>query len=289
MSICQIITDSTADLKDSLLECNHLHVMSIPLTLKEHEISYVDNKDFHIHDFYNDLREGIAYNTSQISPNTYNEVFERYLSEGQDILYIAFSSALSSTYNSACISASELKEKYPNRKLYICDSLCASAGQGLLVQTAVEKQLEGMSIDELYQWVEHAKNQICHWFSVKDLMYLKRSGRLSSTQAFLGTAFKINPILHVDPTGHLVPVTKVRGRKNSIHKIVETFEKGWDGDKSNYVFIAHGDCEEDAVYLQSLLLEKYPDVKFHITTIGPVIGTHAGPDVILLCYFGNNR
>ena len=211
------------------------------------------------------------------------------LAAGDDALVLVFSSGLSTTYQSAEIAADELREKYPERTIKVVDTLCASRGQGLLVWYAAKKRDEGMNLEEVYNWCESHKLNLCHWFTVDDLVYLKRGGRVSAATALLGTMLNIKPVLHVDDEGHLISMGKVRGRKASIEAIAKKLgETGIPGENDT-VFICHGDCIEDAQYLEKLVKEKYGVKEVYIYYTGAVIGSHSGPGTLALFFLGEHR
>ena len=215
---------------------------------------------------------------------------EPFLEAGEDVLILAFSSGLSTTYQSAVIAAKEMRENYPDRKIRVVDTLCAALGQGLLVWYACQKRDSGMGLDDLTDWVEEHKLHICHWVTVDDLDHLKRGGRISATTAFFGGMLNIKPMIFVDNEGHLINTAKVRGRKASIEFIVKKFGETGTGFDNETVFIGHGDCPEDAAVLEKLVREQYPQIKNVITGyVGPVIGAHTGPGVLVLFYMGEHR
>ena len=216
---------------------------------------------------------------------------EEVLKTGEDALVITFSSGLSTTYQSAEIAASELREKYPERKIYVVDSLCASLGQGLFVYYAAKKRTAGMGLEELYSWCLENRLHLCHWFTVDDLMYLKRGGRVSAATALVGTMLSIKPVLHVDDEGHLIPLSKVRGRKKSLNALVDGMEKqmGSFREKNDIIFLSHGDCYEDALYVQEQIKKRFGIEKFMISPVGPTIGAHSGPGTVALFFMGEAR
>ena len=211
------------------------------------------------------------------------------LEGGEDVLVLAFSSGLSTTYQSAVIAAEELKERYPDRKILVVDSLCASLGQGLLAFHAAKKRDAGMPMEALARWLEENRLHLCHWFTVNDLMYLKRGGRISAATAVMGTMLSIKPILHVDNEGHLVSVGKVRGRKASIQALAEKVGELARGYDNPVMFISHGDCPEDAQYLADLLKQRYGVKEVYINYVGAVIGSHSGPGTLALFFLGDHR
>ena len=202
---------------------------------------------------------------------------------------LTFSSGLSATYQSAVIAADELKEQYPDRTVMVVDTRCASLGQGLLVYYTCKKRDEGLSLQELAAWVEENKCHLCHWFTVDDLMYLKRGGRVSAATALVGTMLQIKPVLHVDDEGHLISKSKARGRKASIEALCNKAIELGAGYENDIMYICHGDCEEDANRLAAMLKEKCGVKEVFIGYTGAVIGSHSGPGTLALFFLGKNR
>ena len=287
MSNYKIITDSASDLPGDLLQ--NLNVDKIPLTVLFQGETRSDSVDEGIKAFYDGLRAGEVATTSAVNPDGWASVIEPALQAGQDVLVLAFSSGLSTTYQSAVIAASELLETYTDRKIYVVDTLCASLGQGLLVWLACQKRDAGMELEALRDWVEENKLHLCHWFTVDDLMFLKRGGRVSATTALVGTMLQIKPVLHVDDEGHLINVAKARGRKASIDALAKKVAELGEGFDNETMFISHGDCAEDAEYLARVLKEKHGAKHVHINHVGAVIGSHAGPGVLALFFLGKHR
>ena len=205
------------------------------------------------------------------------------------MLYLGFSSGLSGTFNAGALAVNELSEKYPERKLYAVDTLCASLGQGLIVYLCWQQQQAGRSIEEVRDYAEKIKLNVCHWFTVDDLMFLKRGGRVSAATAIVGSMLSIKPVMHVDNEGHLIKVDTARGRKASIRALVAEMEKRGTDLAGQHIFISHGDCEEDAKYLASLVREKCGVKDVTINYVGPVIGAHSGPGTIALFFLGKHR
>ena len=287
MSDYKIITDSGCDLPGQWL--SRLDVQAVPLIVNYKGEALEDSVDGKIQEMYNGLRAGEAATTSAVNPSRWEALMEPVLDQGQDLLVIAFSSGLSTTYQSAVIAANDLKEKYPDRKIIVVDSLSASLGQGLLVWYACQKKAEGLSLEELATWVESNRYHLCHWFTVDDLMYLKRGGRVSATTALVGTMLKIKPVLHMDDEGHLINMSKTRGRKASIEALADkAVELGKSYDNST-MFICHGDCLEDAQYLAQLVKEKCGVKDVLIGYTGAVIGSHSGPGTLALFFMGEKR
>lgn len=279
--------DSTADLSEEILK--GMDVEMVKLTFEMNGRNYFDG-ELPMESFYKKLREGAVSKTAQIAPATYEEIFEKDLAAGYDILYLAFSSGLSGSYNSSCIARDNLLEKYPDAKIICIDSLCASTGEGLLLYKADEKKKSGMGIDELAKWLEATRLHLCHVFTVDDLKFLRRGGRVSATAAFAGTLLGIKPLLHVDNDGHLIPLGKVRGRKQSLNKLVDMMQERVNGWDNPVVMICHGDAKDDAQYVADLVRERFgkqTDVKICYT--GTVIGSHSGPGTLALFFMGEQR
>ena len=241
--------------------------------------------------FYDKMRAGSMTKTQQASIEDTEKVFREILQEGKDILHIAFSSGLSGTANAARLAAENMMEEFPGRKIIVIDSLCASLGQGLLVDYALKLQQQGKTMEETAKWQEDHIQNICHLFTVEDLKYLQRGGRISKTTALVGTMIGIKPVLHVDPEGKLVSISKVRGRKQSIQALVNKMEENigkYRGEKQP-IFISHGDCIEDANYLAELVKERFGYDEFLINDVGPTIGAHSGPGTLALFFMGETR
>ena len=283
----QIITDSCCDFPNGTYA--GLKLVKVPLSVEFRGQVYDDKNDDRLKEMYDGLRAGESAKTSAINPDRWARAMEGVLAAGEDVLVMAFSSGLSTTYQSAVIAAEELREKYPDRKIFVVDTLSASMGEGLLVWYACRKRDEGMPLEELYAWAEDAKLHLCHWFTVDDLMYLKRGGRISAATAVVGTMLQIKPVLHMDDEGHLISMAKARGRKASIDALVRKVgELGQDYDNST-MFISHGDCLEDAEYLASQLREKCGAKEVIISYVGAVIGSHSGPGTVALFFLGKHR
>lgn len=288
MSDYVIISDATLDLPLDVLEQHNINV--IPMTFTLNDVSYThypDEREITLENFYKTIAEGGLSQSSQIPPIVYQEFMEEFLKQGKDIYYIAFSSGLSGTYNSGRMVIEDLKEKYPDRVLLCSDTLCASIGEGLLVLTAAKKKEAGCSIEELHQWVEENRMNFLHWFTVKDLFYLKRGGRLSSIEALVGTALKIRPVLTTSEEGKLVVYSKIRGAKKELEFMVNALETQAIDPKNQTVIIGHSDNLEQAQALEQLIKEKNLVQEIIIAQIGPIIGTHTGPGMLALTFFGN--
>ena len=286
MSAFKIITDSCADFTTELYRQLDVTYAPLNVLLKgELHNNLIDDAD--VKTLYNALREGEMPTTSAANPDGWMEVMKPVLEEGKDVLCIAFSSALSTTYQSAVIAANELAEEFPDRKIKVVDSLCAALGQGYLIYHACKKRDAGMNLEEVTAWVEENKLHVAHWVTVDDLFHLKRGGRVSGATAVVGTMLNIKPIIHVSDEGKLVNVGKARGRKPAMDTLLKKYaELALDHDA---VFIAHGDCLEDAQTLEQELKEKFGVKYVHIGYVGGVIGAHTGPGVLAIFFLGKNR
>lgn len=290
MNEYKIFSDSTTDLSPELIQ--ELDVEIIPLTFimgGNSYLNYPDEREMTSKEFYKRIRAGETSTTNQLNAVQFIEAFEPYLKKGVDIFYMAFSSGLSGTYSAACITAEELRAKYPERKIVVVDTLAASMGEGLLVYNAVQKKKEGATIEELKTWVEEKRNKMAHWFTVDDLNHLKRGGRVSGAAAFFGTVLGIKPVLHVDDEGHLIPMEKVRGRRQSLDALVSHMVKTVEHPNKQMIFISHGDALDDAKYVAQKIREKFPVKGICIHSIGPVIGAHSGPGTIALFFLAKNK
>ena len=289
MSNYKIITDSSCDFTKAQYAKLDLTFAPLYLNYKGESIpSFTEPKD--LHKFYDSLREGEMPTTSAVNPDQWAAAIEPALKEGKDALVLGFSSGLSTTYQSAVIAAEDLKEKYPDRKIIVIDTLCAALGQGLLAWYACQKRDEGLSLEELAAWVENHKLNLCHEVTVNDLNHLKRGGRVSATTALVGTMLNIKPMIHVDNDGKLATIAKKRGRKGAMEQIVKRFGELSGNRDNETVFIGHGDCPEDAETLAAMVKAKCPQVKnVEIGYVGGVIGAHTGPGVLVLFFMGDHR
>ena len=281
-----LITDSACDILPEKLQEWKVELIRLPYLFTDDGKELLDN-DQPMKEFYNEMRGGRVAKTSGVNENTFATVFTAFLEEGKDILYLAFSSGLSVTCENGKKVAAQLAEKYPDRTIRVVDSLCASAGQGLFVYLAAQNRDRGMNVNENADAMENDKLHICHWFTVEDLKYLKRGGRVSAATALLGTALNVKPVLHVDNEGHLIKMTQVHGRKKSIRRMAEMLGETILEDTP--VFISHGDCLEDAELLAKILKEEYGRETNLITGIGSVIGAHSGPGTLALFFRGRER
>ena len=283
----RVITDTGCDYPEQMYQDLNLGLVRLTVNFRGESVNTYSEE--WLKDMFNGLRAGESASTAAANPMDWADVIEPVLAGGEDALVLVFSSGLSTTYQSAVIAANELMEKYPDRKVNVVDTLCASLGQGLFVYYACKKRDEGLDLEALTAWCEEKKFNLCHWFTVDDLMYLKRGGRISATTALVGTMLQIKPILHMDDEGHLINVSKVRGRKAAIEAIAKKLgETGLPGENDT-IFICHGDCMEDAQYLGKLAKEKYGVKNVFIYYVGAVIGSHSGPGTLSIFYLGQHR
>ncbi|TCL43276.1 DegV family protein [Harryflintia acetispora] len=283
-----ITCNNTADLPQEFIEKNGLPIAHLGYSIDGEDYDG-DQKKLDPKDFYALMREGKMTKTHQVSPEGARAVIEPFLQQGYDVLHIAFSSGLSGTCGSTEVAAQELREQYPERKIEVVDSLCASLGEGLLVYRALKLKSEGKTLDEVRDWLYENRLHLCHYFTVDDLNFLYRGGRVSKTAAFFGTMLGIKPVLHVDDEGHLIPLTKVRGRRQSLQKLVDYMEELAAGRQNDIVFISHGDCQEDAQYVADEVGRRLGIENFIINYVGPTIGAHSGPGTVALFFFGEKR
>ncbi|HJB21045.1 MAG TPA: DegV family protein [Candidatus Fournierella merdavium] len=284
-----LFTESTADLSVELVQELGVEVLPMRFSLNGKEYNnYPDNRELDPHDFYDALRAGGMSTTSQINQAAFEEAFGPVLEAGKDILYLSFSSGLSGTFQSARLAAEELAEKYPQRTVRVIDTLQASMGEGLAVYYAATLKNEGKSLEEVASWFEANKMRVCAWFTVDDLMFLKRGGRLGGGAAVVGTLLGIKPILHVDDDGHLIAMEKVRGRRASLDGLVKHLAASDVPVSEQVVFVSHGDCPEDCEYVVERC-KALGAKKVYVSTIGPVIGAHSGPGTVALFFLAAKR
>ena len=290
MSEFVLMTDSSADLSQEMVQELGVTVLPLSFTIQGKVYrNYPDNREMDLPLFYDMLRAGELATTSAVNVAEYTQAVEPILQEKKDVLILAFSSGLSSTYQASVLAAGELREKYPDRKIYTVDTLCASLGQGLLVYLAAQEQRKGKSIEEVRDWAEETKLHLCHQFTVDDLHFLKRGGRISATTAVVGSMLQIKPVLHVDNEGHLINIGKARGRQASLKALVDKMEKTVTEEGKKTVFISHGDCRKDAVAVADMVRERFGTQDIRINYVGPVIGAHSGPGTLALFYLGTER
>ena len=290
MSNYVIITDSSCDLPDSLVKELELEVLPLSFIIDGKTYrNYPDNREMSPEEFYNRQKNGSMATTNAVNVGEAADAMESVLKRGTDVLVLAFSSGLSATCSSFQVAAAELAEKYPERKVYVVDTLCASLGQGMFVYQAAKLRQEGKSIEEVRDWAEANKLRQCHWFTVNDLFFLKRGGRVSAATAVVGTMLQIKPVLHVDDEGHLINMAKARGRKASLNVLVDKVGELAEDPASQTMFISNTACPEDAQYVADEIKKKYGTKEIIINSIGPVIGAHTGPGCVALFFMGKHR
>ncbi len=279
-----LLTDSASDLPLEIAKNLNIEVLPMQYTLNGETFT---NENFDVKSFYGLLRKDVSSFTTQINIETFSRYFEDYLKDGNDIIYVGIPLCLSGMNSSAKFAAKELLEKYPDRKIIIVDSMCASIGQGLLVYYAALKKINGSSICELERWINENKLKFCHWFTVDDLNFLKKGGRISKTVAVVGSILNVKPLMSVKDEGQLYVFTKIRGRKKVLDfmstKIVDL------NPEYSKVFVGHGDSADDANYLAERLKNIVPNVDVTVVPMGPIIGTHTGPGTVSLAFFGSSR
>lgn len=289
----EIVTDSSCNLVEDMIDDFGLRIL--PLTFMvdgEDKVyqSYLKGERTDLKQFYTMMREGKVFKTSLPNLADAESLFREILAEGKDILYLGFSSGLSGTYQAIELLTKQLQKEYPNQKIFSVDTLAASGGQGLLIWYAVQHARAGESIEQVRDWVEENKLHLAHWFTVDDLMFLFRGGRVSKTAAWAGTLLNIKPVLHVDDEGHLIPMEKVRGRKKSLNALVDHMASSANKPISDQmVFITHGDCADDAEYVASLVKERFGVREVVINYVDPVIGAHSGPGTMALFFLADKR
>jgi len=290
MSDYVLMTDSSCDLPAALAEKMELSVLPLYVDVDGQKyVNYLDEREISFREIYAKLRTKCPAKTSAVNFNDFLEPMEAALRAGRDVLYIGFSSGLSSTFDAGAAAARELAERYPERKVYAVDSLCASMGQGLMVYLAWMQKQQGKTIEQVRDYVEDNKLHLCHWFTIDDMMFLKRGGRISGATAVVGSMLSIKPVMHVDNDGHLIKVATARGRKASLKALADKAgELGVDLGIQT-VFISHGDCLEDANYLADIMRTRFGVKEVVISYVGPVIGAHSGPGTVALFFLGRER
>jgi len=285
-----ILTESSCDLSQELVDQLGIEVLPLTFTMEGKTYPhYPDGREFSLSRFYQKMHQGVSVVTAAANVAELTEAMEIHLKQGVDVLFLCFSSGLSSTRDSCAIAAAELRDRYPQRKIFTVDTLAACGGQGLLVYLAAQRQKAGAAIEEVRDFTEEQKLHLAHWFTVDDLVYLKRGGRLSPTVAAVGTMLNIKPVLHVDDEGHLIALEKVRGRKASIGAMLRHMEKTAIQPEKQTVLISHADCPEDAEHLRTLVEEQFHPRKILITEIGPIVGAHGGPGLLTLFFLAEHR
>ncbi len=292
MNKYQIITDSCVDLPAELAKDLELDILPLKVTIDGKEYNnHLDGREISPKAFYDLLREKHTATTAQANPQDFIDKLTPYLKKGIDILFISFSSALSGTYNSSVIAIKELKEEFPERKIESVDSLCASMGQGLLVTYAANMKKSGKSMEEVIGYIEKNKLNFCHLFTVSDLGHLRRGGRLSASKVIIGNLLNIKPLLHVSVEGQLKVYGKARGRYKSLNSLISRMQETYDDSLEQIIYISHGDCLEDALYVKNNIMEKMgiDEKMITINHIGPVIGAHSGLNTLAIFYIGSER
>jgi len=286
-----IITDSASNLPKSYADKHDITILSLKYTLGEKEFeSYVENEnDQSLKNFYGGMRGKASTSTSNVNAAQFEETFTKMLEEGKDFINISLSSGISSTYSFAQSVGDELREKYPDRKIYTVDSLSVTYGQGLLVDYAVKMRDAGKTIEEVYEWLESNKRNMIHLFTVEDLVYLKRGGRISPATALVGGLLGIKPVMHVTKEGKLEKYDKVKGRKASLAALVDKMSELADNPKEQTVALIHGDCLEDAEYTKKLIIEKTGAKEVIMDYLTPIVGAHSGPGTIAFFFLGKGR
>ncbi len=284
-----IVTDSSCDLGEEYLQEHDVECVSLGFMMNGVTYGGEDGEKIDVVDFYEKLRGGAMPTTFQVAPEQAKIHIEPLLKDGKDVLVVAFSSGLSGTANSFAVAARELNEAYPERKVLVVDSLCASLGEGLFLDYVVRKADSGATIEETRDFAEDLKLHIVHMFTVENLFHLKRGGRVSGATALVGTILGIKPVMHMDDEGHLVAIGKTMGRKKSLSALVERMKELATLDDDDPVFISHGDCMKDVEYLISLIKQSFGERKFYVNHVGSVIGTHSGAGTVALFFRGKNR
>lgn len=288
MSEYILFADSTCDMSAETLKEWNVKTLDLTFRFDDSDREYCDS-EISAKEFYDMMRSGKSAKTSAVNVECFKDAFREELILGNDILYLGFSSGLSTTYNSARIAAEELSEEFPERKIITVDSLCASAGFGLLLYLGYEKKKNGATIEETASFFRENVLSICHWFTVDDLTYLKRGGRISPAVAFVGGVLGIKPVLHVDDEGHLVSVSKVRGRKAAIKALADKYTELAKDPENGAVYFCQADCMDDANELDAILKERHGITAEKIVDVGPVIGSHSGPGTLAIFFVGKNR
>lgn len=286
----RIVTDSASNLTEEMIDEFGLEILPLAFMIDGVEYrSYLKGQHVDLKQFYTMMREGKVITTSLPNMQETESTLRAILDAGDDVLYLGFSSALSGTYEATALLIGQLAEEYPERTLRAEETFAASGGQGLLVYLACKKKAEGASIEETAAFVEATRDRLCHWFTVDDLMFLFRGGRVGRTSAWAGTMLNIKPVLHVDTAGALIPMEKVRGRKKSIKALVDHMEQTAIDPAAQTVFITHGDCLEDAQLLKREIEERLGVTEFVINYVDPVIGAHSGPGTLALFFIGTEK
>ena len=283
----EIFTDSSCDLGQDWIQKYSLHVLQLDVTVEGKKPA--PNDKVNIDEFYAELRAKKSAKTNAVNVEAFKTEMEKSLKEGKDILFLGFSSGLSATYMSGKLAVEELRPLYPERKLLEADTLCASLGEGLAVVLCAKMREEGATVEQVHNYIIENRLHICHEFTVDDLFFLKRGGRINAATAIVGSMLGVKPVLHVDDEGKLINIGKARGRKASILAMFNKMKENAIREECKCVFISHGDCIEDANFLADLIREEFSPEELYINYVGPVIGAHSGPGTLALFYIGNER
>lgn len=285
-----IVTDSTANLPEEMIERYEIEILSLNYYIDGEEYKgYEKGQKNDLAPFYSMMRQKKEITTSLVTVGDAMDLLEDIVKEGKDYLYVGFSSGLSGTFQAVSLVTDSLSQKYPERKLYAVDSLAAALGEGLLVKYVIDNREKGLSVSENAEWIVNHRNNINHWFTVDDLFFLKRGGRVSATTAIVGTALSIKPVLHVDDNGHLIPMENVRGRKKSLDALIKHIKENIVNPDGQSVWISHGDCLEDAEYVAEKVKSLFNFGEVVVRMLDPVIGSHAGPGTVALFFYGNHK
>ena len=290
MNSFEIVTDSSCDLPAELVQELDIQVVPLGFLLEGKPYrNYPDNREMSPEAFYQKLKDGAAATTNAVNLAQAAEAIEPFVKAGRDVLVLAFSSGLSATCQAFCMAAEELSEQYPDRKILVVDTLCASLGQGMFVYQAAQLRAQGKGLEEVRDWAEANKLRQCHWFTVNDLFFLKRGGRVSGATALLGTMLQIKPVMHMDDEGHLINMSKARGRKAALLALADKVGELGEDLPSQTMFISHSACLEDAQFVAGEVKRRYGVEKIIINSIGPVIGAHTGPGCVAMFFMGKHR
>ena len=290
MNSFEIVTDSSCDLPAELVQELDIQVVPLGFLMEGKPYrNYPDNREMSPEIFYQKLKDGAAATTNAVNLAQATEAIEPFVKAGRDVLVLAFSSGLSATCQAFCLAAEELSEQYPDRKILVVDTLCASLGQGMFVYQAAQQRAQGKSLEEVRDWAEANKLRQCHWFTVNDLFFLKRGGRVSGATALLGTMLQIKPVMHMDDEGHLINMSKARGRKAALLALADKVGELGEDLPSQTMFISHSAGLEDAQLVADEVKRRYGVEQIIINSIGPVIGAHTGPGCVAMFFMGKHR
>lgn len=285
-----ILTESSCDLTALQAADAGLEIVPLTFTMEGRTYAhYLDGREYPIDRFYEKMRAGVSAVTAAANGTELSEAMEQHLLEGKDVLFLSFSSGLSSTGSACVMAAAGLRTHYPNRKIFTVDTLAACGGQGLLAWLVGKRRLDGASIEEARNYAEEIKLHLAHWFTVDDLAALKRGGRISPAVAAVGTMLNIKPVLHVDNEGHLIPAEKVRGRRAAIQALLRHMEDTVTEPEKQTILITHADCREDAECLRKMAEEHFHPHAIMISEVGPVVGTHTGPGMLSIFFLATHR